>query len=248
MNNTFNLKRFAMILKKDAQDLSGKYIKLLLIVTITFLVIFFLSLLGNIESFKEYNSIRYAAAFVFIWGGTILAPFQLYKHYNNRMHGTAYFMLPASQTEKWLSMLFYCAVATPVVLAASVTIIDICLYPVYIWENKTLLIATYTWQGTGYAIISILAAQALFFLGNIWFQQSKVQKTIGALCIFSVAYIVLILILNSTSDNNNFSGYGTFSGFVQIPNISAVQTIISCIIAPVGLWAVSFIRMKEQQL
>ncbi|MDR2888076.1 MAG: hypothetical protein LBV26_08805 [Bacteroidales bacterium] len=248
MNNTFNFNRFAMVLKKDAQDLASQYIKLVLIVAGAFLVAFLLLAIGNPDNFSGYNDARKVIAAMFIWGGTVLAPLQLYKRHNSRLHGTGYFMLPASQLEKWLSMLLHCAAVTPIVLLSSIIIIDMFMYPIYIWENKTLLLTSYDWHETHYAVISILASQAVFFLGNIWFQRAKVQKIVGALSVLFVMYIILMIILSSITALRGTHNYAMHFIFMNTPSYSVLQTVISCIIAPTGIWAVSFIRMKEQQL
>ena len=255
MKNIFNGKRFMTLLKKEAYDLRSQYLKLMLIVTCTFLVIFLLFLFAdNKETNIAYGRMRFVIGIMFLLGGTLLAPFQLYKRHNNKIFGVNYFMLPASQTEKWLSMFFYCVIATPVVLLLSITLIDLCLYPFYPWADKSLWL-TFNNMDSNYdktlfeTLLNLFSVQSMFFLGNIWFKRAKVQKTILAMIILMIAYIAFVGILVKLSGITNIPPIqgisfelGEFSYILQI------FKTINYLIAPVGLWIVSFMKMKEQQL
>ena len=272
MKNIFNGKRFMALLKKDAQDLRSQYLKLILIIACTFLVIFFLFAFFGKDNFTEYVITRFTISGIFLWGIMLIAPFQLYKRFNHKIYGVNYFMLPASQFEKWASMFFYCVIATPVVLILTVTLIDLCLYPFYPWEEKSLW---FNFSEINFledqvklidTLIIFLSIQSLLFLGNIWFQRAKIQKTIVATIILMVFHFIFILILvkvfGQPSSSININGFGVISfnkamnmtysqaegmlGFSKIWSI--LNVTITYLIAPIGLWAVSFMKMKEQQL
>ena len=171
-------------------------------------------------------------------------------------------MLPASQTEKWLSMFFYCVIVTPVVIVLTVTLIDLCLYPFYPWAEKSLWF-TFNNLDSNYdktlfeTLLNLFAIQSMLFLGNIWFKRAKVQKTILTIIILMVAYAIFLLILAKTLGTisiNNSSGIGLslsvdYKNFLGVSKIwNTINMTISYLIAPVGLWIVSFMKMKEQQL
>jgi len=274
MKNIFNGKRFIALLKKDAHDLHNQYLKLILIMACAFLVPFILLAFSENSSFMDYAKIRYSISGVCLWGTILLAPFQLYKRYNHKIYGVNYFMLPASQAEKWLSMFFYCVIATPVVVILSITLIDLCLYPFFPWGEKTLWITFSEVSAYNYfnsknfleALILYFVFQSLLFLGNIWFQRAKIQKTVVAIIILLFAHMIFILFLVKVfgvpGTSIDINGFGVISfnkamnmsynkaknmlGFSEIWSI--INMMISYLIAPIGLWVVSFMKMKEQQL
>jgi len=255
MKNIFNGKRFMSLLQKEAYDLRNQYLKLILIVACTFLVIFFFSAISAGSSFSNYDKTRFSIGNMLIWGAMLLAPFQLYKRYNNKIFGVNYFMLPASQTEKWLSMFFYCAIVTPVVMILTITLIDLCLYPFYPWAEKTLWFNSSRLANIKLskdAIIAFLALQSILFLGNMWFKRAKVQKTILAIIILMIAYSLFITILVKASGIINILETSGVSQSINDPrdllgNLQ-IWKIINYLVAPIGLWIVSFMKMREQQL
>ena len=99
----------------------------------------------------------------------------------------------------------------------------------------------------------------MLFLGNIWFQRAKIQKTIVATIILLFAHIIFIVILVKLYGeigraNISINGFGVTAfknamNTLGVPEIwSIISVTISCLVAPVGLWIVSFMKMKEQQL
>jgi hypothetical protein len=264
MKNIFNGKRFMALLKKEALDLRSQYLKIILIMACTFLVIFFLFAFFGKDNFADYAKTRFTIGNMFIWICTLIAPFQLYKRFNHKIYGVNYFMLPASQTEKWLSMLFYCVIVTPVVLILTITLIDLCLYPFYPWAEKSLWFNSPDFKFSSDqvklvdAIMTFIAFQSLVLLGNIWFQRAKMQKTIAAIIVLFVVHLIFMLILTKLFGEikfaNGSSGIGLSMSFTArnmlgFPKVwGVVSMIISYLIAPIGLWIVSFMKMKEQQL
>jgi hypothetical protein len=262
MKNTFNGKRFMALLQKDAQDLRSQYLKLILIVACTFLVAFLIYILTERTTYGTFGKVRVGIANLFVLGAILLAPFQLYQRYNHKIYGVNYFMLPASQAEKWLSMFVNCVIVTPVVIILTVTLIDLCLYPFYPSADKVLWFISYN-TGEIKSLTDILmffALQSVLFLGNIWFKRAKVQKTILAIIILPIIFAVFIGILVKVSGIVNIlSGVPDIDASLSINSPKDLliffpqtwQTITKAIyflIAPIGLWIVSFMKMKEQQL
>ena len=255
MKNIFNWKRFTMVVQKDVRDLRSQYLKLILIVACTFLVIFLLSAFFGKGTFSEYGKIRFGISIMFLCIGTLLAPFQLYKRFNQKIHGVNYFMLPASQAEKWTSMFLHCVIITPVVIILSITFIDLCLYPFYsgfeksLWfyffnldinSNEEKLVGTF---------MTFFALQSLLFLGNIWFQRAKMQKTIVTTIILLIAHVIFTLILVKLFGTTGSQMSLTIKDMSYYSKIwGIISMTIICMVAPIGLWIVSFMKMKEQQL
>jgi len=259
MKNIFDGKRFMSLLQKEAYDFRNQCLGLILGVTSAILSIFLLFVISDNGTFEKYSQARIVLINVLVYVAVLLAPFQLYKRYNHKVYGVNYFMLPASQLEKWLSMFFYCVIVTPIAVILIFALIDLCLYPFFPSTEKTLWI---TFSDTSIihnfhrikflnTLITLFAFQSLMFLGNIWFQRAKVRKTIVAIFILIAIYITLSLIFVKilgmfitpyASVNLNISTS-------QIPEVwSIINKTISCLVAPIGLWIVSFMKMKEQQL
>jgi len=265
MKNIFNGKRFMSLFQKEAYDLRNQYLKLVLIVTCTFLVIFLLFAFLGKNNYMDYGGIRFGIGNIFLWVGTLIAPFQLYKRYNHKIYGVNFFMLPASQTEKWLSMFLHCIIVTPIVIILAITLIDLCMYPFYPWAEKTLWFNFPNISGSSNfyenktlsdTLITFFVLQSILFLGNMWFKRSKVQKTILAIIILMVVFGLFSFILlkasgimNMGSEVSNFSHSVDFKDILDVSQTWKIITkTIFFLIAPIGLWIVSFMKMKEQQL
>jgi hypothetical protein len=260
MKNIFNGKRFMLLLKKEAYDLRNQYLKLMLIVACTYLVVFLISLLAENESFTDYTKTRYIICATFIVGAILLSPFQLYKRYNHKVYGVNYFMLPASQAEKWLSMFINCVVAIPVVIILTITLVDLCTYPFLPWADKSLWLAFSNFSNpnlysdkTLSDILMFFAFQSILFLGNIWFKRAKVQKTIAAIITLMIAFAVFALIFAKILGTEIFQHSGSPSALENMVEAvshqwKTITKIIYYLVAPIGLWIVSFLKLKEQQL
>ena len=168
-------------------------------------------------------------------------------------------MLPASQAEKWLSMFFYCVIITPVVTILTIILIDLCLYPFFPWGEKSLWITFSEASVYNYfnsknfleALMFYFAIQSLLFLGNIWFQRAKIQKTIVAIIFLIIVHITLSLIFVKILGifRTPYASVNINISMSDIPGIwSIITKTILCLVAPIGLWIVSFMKMKEQQL
>jgi len=254
MKNIFNGKRFMALLQNEALDLCSQYLKIILIGACVFLAISLLFIASGNDNHMIYERLRYVISYMFIFGSMLLAPFQLYKRYNHKTHGVNYFMLPASQTEKWLSMFFYCVIVMPVVAILAFALIDLCLYPFYPWAEKSLWSLYDTVASSD--ILTILAIQSIFFLGNIWFKRSKLQKTIMVIIILMVAYTALMSVLGKVAGSgeiiemNQFSlslSFGSLLDIIPQTWRVVIQAIIF-LIAPIGLWILSFKKMQKQEL
>jgi len=123
----------------------------------------------------------------------IMAPFNLYKNYNHPKRGIDYANLPASVTEKFLSMQINCIVILPLISLLSVLLTDFVLSLVTpgIFPGRALTSISLTWDNASDALI----LQQAFILGNFLFKKNKVFKTIISCIGF---YIVVGLVIALT--------------------------------------------------
>ena len=125
MNNTFNINRFGKILKHDGLNFFPNNILALAILwAIPVVIYLFTSLVpGNDHNvFDAFSRINVIDALAKI--AIIIAPARLYKHCNDSRKGIGYAMLPASTLEKFLSMVIYCIIVTPIIYIAGALAID----------------------------------------------------------------------------------------------------------------------------
>jgi len=126
MNNTFNINRFGKILKHDGLNYFPNIILALAILwAIPVVIYLFTSLMPTEETNKVFDAcgrINIIDALTKI--AVIIAPVRLYKYCNDSRKGIGYAMLPASTLEKFLSMVFYCALVTPIIYIAGALAID----------------------------------------------------------------------------------------------------------------------------
>ena len=117
MNNTFNINRFGKILKHDGLNFFPNLILALAILwAIPVIVYLFTALMpgdeekGLIDAFSRIDTIATLSTIALI-----IAPARLYKYCNDSRKGIVYAMLPASTLEKFLSMVIYCVIVTPII-------------------------------------------------------------------------------------------------------------------------------------
>ena len=125
MNNTFNINRFGKVLKHDGLNFfpnMGLALAILWAIPVIFYL--FVSLMPGHEThvFDAYSRIDTIDLILKIT--IIIAPARLYKYCNDQRQGISYAMLPASIFEKFLSMVIYCVIVTPIVYIAGALAID----------------------------------------------------------------------------------------------------------------------------
>jgi hypothetical protein len=191
----------------------------------------------------------------------IMAPFNLYKNYNHPKRGIDYANLPASVTEKFLSMQINCIVILPLISLLSVLLTDFVLSLVTpgIFPGRALTSISLTWDNASDALI----LQQAFILGNFLFKKNKVFKTIISCIGF---YIVVGLVIALTifllyKDTPAFQASGNIIHISGIEDlrlmlgkdventykwiIRAIQVIY--ILLPVLFVSSTFYKIKTQQ-
>lgn len=263
MNNVFSHRRFFSLLLKDAADLRPKFIRLLLVSSGIGLITFLLAnFVFNAVGVEQYDNIRIGIGIFAVLCITLFAPFQLYKHFNHRTMGVSCFMLPASQLEKWLSMFIYCLIVTPLLSVLTLTLVDICLLPVHpkgvtLWFLSDIARTIFRHIGDPRVpYLTIVGAQALLFLCNIWFQDSKVRKVFAVIIIIIIVDTTLSRLFFDKSFIENELGVGSTEAafiinlgraYTSMGFWHTVKYFLTALI-PIGLWYASFLKWKEQEL
>ena len=126
MNNTLDIKRFGKVLRRDGLNFFPNLILSLAILwAIPVVIYLFTSLMptdGTKDVFDAFGRINIIETLTKI--AIIIAPARLYQYCNDSRKGIGYAMLPASTLEKFLSMVIYCVIVTPIIYVAGALAID----------------------------------------------------------------------------------------------------------------------------
>ena len=126
MNNTFNINRFGKVLKHDGLNfIPNSILTLAILWAIPVVIYLFTALMPTDETkdvFDAFERINVISTLQKI--AIIIAPAMLYKACNDSRKGIGYAMLPASTLEKFLSMVIYCTIVTPIIYIAGALAID----------------------------------------------------------------------------------------------------------------------------
>ena len=126
MNNTLNINRFGKILKHDGLNFFPNLILTLAILwaipVIVYLAVALMPTNDTKDAVDAFSRVDLISTLANI--AIIIAPARLYRYCNDSRKGIGYAMLPASTLEKFLSMLIYCVIVTPIIYLAGALAID----------------------------------------------------------------------------------------------------------------------------
>lgn len=220
MNNTLDISRLGKVLRRDGLNyFHNMGLTFLIILSIPLIIFLYVSLTPG-EHHIINTSTRIGIINVLKTIILVLAPAQLYKTCNDSRQGIGYAMLPASTLEKFISMVFYCVIVTPILYICSSLVVDSILalfngpyegfaITSYFDDNK--LLRDYTNNAISFdgyepesfighispfkyyaaKVLSILTISSVFMFGNMIFKKRKTAKVIGVLVLI---YIILSLI------------------------------------------------------
>lgn len=236
MNNTLNINRFGKILKHDGLNFFPNLILTLAILwaipVIVYLAVALMPTNDTKDAVDAFSRVDLISTLANI--AIIIAPARLYRYCNDSRKGIGYAMLPASTLEKFLSMLIYCVIVTPIVYVAGALAIDSILalfqgpyegFAVSIYFDTFAKINA-VFQRDGimldesfmlyYASISpifmlilsaigTLAISSIFMFGNMIFKKRKTGKMLGILIILFI--IFMIVVINYVAHNEAINLY-----------------------------------------
>ena len=226
MNNTFNIKRFGNVVRRDGMSYFQNFGWTLIVLWALPVIMWFLTYI-SMETFDTgIISNRDTKISILMWLSLMIVPSRLYKNYNDSRKGVVLAMTPASSLEKFLSMILYCVVITPIVYLIGALFIDTILalkpgtnpYDGFIFKDfKGLLLPDLVHVGDDEMnrefaehildknrilinIIQFLYVSSIFMFTNMLFKKRKLSKTIGILTLIGI--ILTILIVRIASDIN----------------------------------------------
>ncbi len=194
MKTTFNITRFGKLFKKEFVERAPLIFKMMAVISLILIGIWLTSNLfafGTDYIFQPKSRLNFIYLIVYVTA--VVSPFAFYSDFNDTKKGLDYISLPASISEKFLSMFVLSLIIIPViafitVMFADTTIAIICptIISGFIFSDNLFF------SKLLYSIPDLFILPSMCFLGNLVFRKNKVVKT--SLSVAGV-YILLSAIL-----------------------------------------------------
>lgn len=277
MNNTLNLNRLGKTIKHDGMNYIPNMGWTLIILFAIPLVLWLLRVSTFSEAIPENGYLRLQLIQFLKYMAIIIAPVKLYKNCNDPRKGIGYAMLPASSLEKFISMVFYCIIVTPIIYMVGALAIDTILtiipinnpyngfaindifntFPAFegqlgnITNNEA---ATYIKTlspaiFTLQSILNIVAIASIFMFGNMVFKKRKTQKMIGILLLLLIIFTIILIniIMRYEAFFENFTEEDMVALIVKIINFVVYGSLVFSTIVSAVMLWGTYHKIKTQK-
>ncbi len=263
MNNTFNARRFGLLLKKTVLE------RPMQIFGFTGLLMALVLIMYTVA--KTLAGIGAAQNLTFIWGlagGSFFLTSFMFSYFSSNASGSSFLTLPASHFEKWLSGVLIAGVLYPLIFFLFYRIVDgsfVAMYhhsldpasPFYKQQYESVYLFSFT------GIIAWKVYQMFFFLtgamlvGSLYFNKVAFIKVAISICIFIIVIVGVNWLLGMLFFGNiNEAGplnhvtlpVGKEEGSIQVPErISDAFNYSLWYIFPAMLWLLAYTRLREKE-
>ena len=187
MKNTFEINRFGQVLAKDWKNYFRNF-------GISLIVWSCMPVLGWITTlifdFTLTMESRITTIGILVYSVLIFVPSKVYGKANLSRDGVSFATLPATNAEKFFSMLIYCSILTPILVGLGSWAVDtlLALLPFGGFEGFVALPKSHLGLQLVTAACSVLLFSSIFLFGNMIFKKRKAGKTIawGMLIVFVI--------------------------------------------------------------
>ncbi len=263
MNNTFNVRRFVLLLKKAFLEKPTHLFGFTGLIFLFILIVYYL--LKTFVGFHAAQNLSFLWGFV--GGDFVLAAF-VFNYFGSGASGSSYLTLPVSNLEKWLVAFVIVAVLYPFIFMIFYRVMDagfVLAYHNSLDPNgafyKEMYEAVYRFSFT-----SMLARQCypmaavcsgFMLIGSLYFNKSALIKVALGICIlcfgmYGLNYLFASMMFKNVNDAFPFQYVGILvgkqTGSVDLPK--KVHDPIWYFLnfgLPVILWGVAFIRLGEKE-
>ena len=194
MKNKFSFDRFGQVLAKDWKNYFRSFGISLIVWSCIPVLFWVMTLIFDIDM---DNGARFGIIGSLVFSVLMFVPSKVYGKANLSRDGVGFATLPATNTEKFFSMVLYCSILTPIIVGLGSWAIDtlLALLPFGGFNNGFVMLPKHQ---LGMIIItiacSLLLFSSVFLLGNMIFKKRKAGKTIAwAMLIVFVITMVLQL-------------------------------------------------------
>lgn len=250
MDAVFNIKRFSNLFRREFTYTWKTFLYI-----VTGLVVYFTAakLLDATWQF-QLMSLLPIIGFALIICGT---PF-INKNLN-KANSVPFLTTPASSFEKWLLIWVKSVLITPILVIGTILLLNQ-ISPIH--ALKQIIDTKYITE----RIHFLFAFQSVFFLGYIYFKERVLVKAaIAITMLFMLAYLISKFIISQfypeiieVEDSLNIFSILDFNGFYHRASSSYIETETTTVykiclwiiklIFPLGLWVLSYIKLREREI
>ena len=263
MNNTFNVKRFGLLLKKTLLERPVQMFGFTALLLALVLILYVIA--------KSIIGFGAAQNLTFIWGlpggSCFLASF-VFGYFSSNANGSSFLTLPASNFEKWLCGVLIAGILYPLIFLIFYRVMDssfVALYhnsldpssPFYKQQYESVYLFNFN------GIIAWKVYPIFFFLtgamltGSLYFNKTAFIKVAIGMCIlvigiFGLNWLMAKMLFGNINDAAPFNHVtipaGKEEGSLELP--SAIGNIFNYgfwYVIPAILWLLSFTRLREKE-
>jgi len=263
MSDTFNLKRFVLLMKKTVMERPTQTIGAIVLLLVLSFALYAIA--------KRLAGFGAAQNLSFIWGlaggGFFLASL-IFGYFSSNASGSSYLTLPASFFEKWLCGILIAGIFYPLLFVILFHCIDLLFVSAYhhsldpnslFYKQQYESVYTFDLNGTiawkVYFIFSFVTGAML--TGALYFNKIAIIKTAIAICVFigvlfGINWLVGMLVFGPIKEFGLYDHVtieiGKAEGVILLP-ASAENFIRSCIAycLPTVLWLLPLLRLREKE-
>ena len=191
MKNKFSFDSFGHVLAKDWKDYFRNF-GISLIVWSCIPILFWVTTLIFDVNMGADGRIAVIASLVY--SVLMFVPSKVYGKANLSRDGVNFATLPATNAEKFFSMLFYCSILTPIIVGLGSWAVDtlLALLPFGGFYEFVVLPKSHLGMQLATIACSVLLVSSIFMFGNMIFKKRKAGKTIAwtMLIVFVITMIL----------------------------------------------------------
>jgi hypothetical protein len=263
MNNTFNAKRFGLLLKKVLLERPMQMFGFTGLILVLVWMIYFIA---KVEiGFGPAQNLSY------IWGlaggGCFLASF-VFGYFGSNASGASYLTLPASHLEKWLSGILIAGIFYPLIFLLFYRAMDaafVAIYhrgldpqnPLYRRQYDAVYLLRFDSRLASKVYPLFLMFTGVALLGSLYFNKASFIKTALVFCvvclgIFGLNWLIAESLIGSIDFASPFGGVniliGKEVGSVELPQ-KMFQTCMYTFdyVLPMIFWALTYVRLREKE-
>ena len=185
MNNKFSFDRFGQVLAKDWKNYFRNFGISLIVWSCIPVLLWIATLIFDVNMGADG---RIAAIASLVYSVLMFVPSKVYGKANLSREGVSFATLPATNAEKFFSILIYCSILTPVIVGLGSWAVDtlLALLPFGGFYEVVALPKSYIGMQLVTIACSVMLFSSIFLFGNMVFKKRKAGKTIawGMLIIF----------------------------------------------------------------
>ena len=239
MNNNFSFKRFGQVLAKDWKDYFRNF-GISLIVWSCIPVLFWIATLIFGVNMGAAGRIAVIASLVF--SVLIFVPSKVYGKANLSRDGVNFATLPATNAEKFFSMLIYCSILTPIIVGLGSWAIDtlLALLPFGGFYELVALPKSYLCLQVITIGSSLLMFSSFFMFGNMVFKKRKAGKTIAWAMLIVFVIAMLFQLFNIWQSIDRWFSSLSNNGLIWV-------NIATCLVIAIVFYYFTYRRIKNQK-